>query len=323
MLDASVIAFQVVLPLALLAWLAFAPAASLLGWLLQAAAVGLFLFALARVAMWTVPPWWTPWLYAAIWLAVVAGRLLRAGLPGPPLLPSGFWGWAAAAAALALLAGSGWAAVLALRGTAPPRAEAVDLPNPLGPGRYVVAHGGSEPLVNIHMKVLDPAVPRFRDWRGQAYAIDLFAVDALGLRVDGWRPQDPWRYEIFGRPVHAPCAGEVVGAENALPDMPVPRMDRDNLMGNHVLLRCGEVVVLLAHLRRGSVTVSAGELVEAGALLGEVGNSGNSSEPHLHLHAQRPAPPGAPAVAGEPLALRLDGRFLVRNARLRGRDWRP
>ncbi|MFE0461586.1 peptidoglycan DD-metalloendopeptidase family protein [Kitasatospora sp. NPDC058965] len=57
--------------------------------------------------------------------------------------------------------------------------------------------------------------------------------------------------------------------------------------GNHVVLDTGDAVVKLAHLRPGSVTVTVGQHVEAGRLLGEVGNSGNSTEPHLHLHAER------------------------------------
>ena len=55
-----------------------------------------------------------------------------------------------------------------------------------------------------------------------------------------------------------------------------------------------------------------------GIALGAVGNSGASTEPHLHIHAQRPAPEGAPPISGEPLALRIEGRFLVRGDRLAG-----
>src|SRR3546814_2633745 len=43
---------------------------------------------------------------------------------------------------------------------------------------------------------------------------------------------------------------------------------------------------MLAHLRRGSVAVEAGQQVAAGDELGRCGNSGNTSEPHLHLHLQ-------------------------------------
>jgi murein DD-endopeptidase MepM/ murein hydrolase activator NlpD len=47
-------------------------------------------------------------------------------------------------------------------------------------------------------------------------------------------------------------------------------------------------------------------------LLGYVGNSGNTDEPHLHIHVQRPGPPSAP-LSGEPRSVTFDGRFLVRN----------
>jgi murein DD-endopeptidase MepM/ murein hydrolase activator NlpD len=77
--------------------------------------------------------------------------------------------------------------------------------------------------------------------------------------------------------------------------------------------------VLLAHLRSGSVNVSSGERVAVGDFLAEMGNSGNSSEPHLHVHAQRGLPEEA-AFAGEPLALTIDGAFPVRNDRLRVKE---
>ena len=98
--------------------------------------------------------------------------------------------------------------------------------------------------------------------------------------------------------------------------MTVPEMDRDNLPGNYVAIDCNGFFVILAHLRQGSVTVSEGERVAVGTRLGAMGNSGNSSEPHLHVHAQRGLPPEAP-FAGEPLGLTINGQFLVRNDRIR------
>ena len=57
--------------------------------------------------------------------------------------------------------------------------------------------------------------------------------------------------------------------------------------GNHVVIDHGNgEYSLLAHFRRGTVTVHAGDRVKAGELLGHCGNSGNSSEPHLHIHLQ-------------------------------------
>lgn len=106
-----------------------------------------------------------------------------------------------------------------------------------------------------------------------------------------------------------------------MPDFTVPQSDQVHRLGNHVILRCSEAEIVLAHLRQGSVAVSAGQGVVTGDRLGEVGNSGASSEPHLHIHAQQPADEGAPPISGEPMALRIDGRFLVRGDRLSGLAW--
>ena len=82
------------------------------------------------------------------------------------------------------------------------------------------------------------------------------------------------------------------------------------------MLDCDDFMVLLAHLKRGSVTVQAGQSIAAGDIVGAVGNSGNSDEPHLHVHAQRRGA-GALELGGEPLPMRFDGRYLVRNDRVR------
>jgi|CXWL01.1.fsa_nt_gi hypothetical protein len=53
--------------------------------------------------------------------------------------------------------------------------------------------------------------------------------------------------------------------------------------GNHVMIRSGDVFVLLCHLRQGSLRVGKGEAVKVGQHVGEVGNSGASIQPHLHI----------------------------------------
>lgn len=68
------------------------------------------------------------------------------------------------------------------------------------------------------------------------------------------------------------------------------------MVGNHVVIDHGEgVFALCAHLRRGSVTVAVGDDVVAGQQLGEVGNSGYSSEPHLHFQLMDDRRPSAAA----------------------------
>lgn len=108
----------------------------------------------------------------------------------------------------------------------------------------------------------------------------------------------------------------MVLAEDGAPDMPPPQPDRSRLPGNYVLLDCDGVHVPLAHFKQGSVRVAQSEHVTTNTVLGLVGNSGNTNEPHLHIHAQRPAAPGRAPLSGDPLPIRLSGKYLVRNDRV-------
>ncbi len=317
-MTAMILAVQIALPVTLLVWLAFFPAGTVAGIVLQVAGTGAFLFALTKVAQWAVPVWWLPWVYGGLWLSAVLVLAIRQGFADWPPLPAGPRAWAGLALSLVLLVVGGWFGTRAVTGRSLPPVEVVDIANPFGPGRYLVGHGGSNALVNGHMRTLDTTVERFRPWRGQSYAVDFFGLGPLGLRARGWRPPDPSAYAIFGAQLRAPCDGTVVAAEGNRPDVEVPQEDTVNRLGNYVMLRCGAAEIVLAHMRHGSVTVGQGETVAAGDRLGEVGNSGASTEPHLHIHAQRPAVDGAPPISGKPLALRIDGRFLVRGDRLTG-----
>lgn len=95
------------------------------------------------------------------------------------------------------------------------------------------------------------------------------------------------QYHCFGLEILAPGDGVVAGARDGLPDNQPGVMDPTNPPGNHVILDHGNgEYSFLAHLQQGSVRVVVGERVAAGAVLGHCGNSGHSSEPHLHYHLQ-------------------------------------
>ncbi len=104
-------------------------------------------------------------------------------------------------------------------------------------------------------------------------------------------------YHAFGAPVVAPVAGRVWRCEGTIPDNPPGGSDTrpGRNFGNHVLLRTPDgVFVLLGHLRQHSLAVGAGDWVEAGTPIGACGNSGRSTQPHVHLQAQMLEDPGAP-----------------------------
>jgi Peptidase family M23 len=174
---------------------------------------------------------------------------------------------------------------------------------------------GSDIRINAHLKTLDESVPRFRAYRGQSYGIDIIQVDRFGLRANGLVSSDPADYQIYGKPVLAPCPGKIVRAIDGFPDLTIPQVDLVNRTGNHVILRCGNTDVLLANFRPQSLSVQTGSVVKVGDRIAEVGNSGASDEPHLHIHAQRPGSSVEP-FSGDPLPMRFDGRFLIRGDRV-------
>ncbi|MEI2731000.1 MAG: M23 family metallopeptidase [Dermatophilaceae bacterium] len=161
---------------------------------------------------------------------------------------------------------------------------------------------------------------------GTTYAIDFVGVDESGRTARwGWRAalasEPPASFAGFDRPILAPLAGRVVrvhdgeldhGSRRSLP-VGIPyaltqarrvRQGAAAIAGNHVVVSAGEggPFVLVAHLRRGSIRVRVGEVIEVGQILGTCGNSGNSTQPHVHVQATD-AIPGASA-RGLPIAFR-------------------
>lgn len=124
----------------------------------------------------------------------------------------------------------------------------------------------------------------------QRYAYDLVVTDDRGRSYEGSGDR-PEEYHCFGEPVVAPADGVVVAASDGRRDYHraggwMDPRQRD-LRGNYVAIEhaTGEYGVL-AHLQEGSLEVAEGDRVERGEPIGRCGNSGNSTEPHLHFQLQ-------------------------------------
>jgi hypothetical protein len=146
-------------------------------------------------------------------------------------------------------------------------------------GPVTVAWGGPTLEVNYHGVMPD-----------QRWAYDLLVtVDGKTFRRDGTTLQD---YHAYGRPVRAPAAGLVRATHDREPDGPIGQWRFLGAMGNHLVLEVAPGQFLfIAHLQPGSLSVVPGDRAEAGQVLGRVGNSGNSSEPHVHMHLQDTSTP--------------------------------
>ncbi len=208
-------------------------------------------------------PRWVRWIVGCVAAAAVGSAVHL-----PRLAPAGGGSGALVGAAALLTVGL----MLAIDRRHLSPSVQVDLP--VGGGRWHVAVGGAR-LANHHW-----SVPR------QAGALDLIAERPSGARAFGLWPADVTAYAAYGRTIVSPCSGLVAAAVDGMPDQPVGAPIFGPPYGNHVLIRTTAFDLVLAHLQPGSVRVSVGQSVEAGDCIGRVGNSGRSTEPHLHLHAE-------------------------------------
>jgi hypothetical protein len=193
--------------------------------------------------------------------------------------------------------------VLGLLGRRAP-AGALDLTFPLRGGTFIVGQGGASKVLNYHF-----------GHASQRYALDVLMLNGAGVRARGFYPGTLERYAAWGAQVVSPCDGVIAAAVDEFPDFPPPRRDPAHPAGNHVAIESGGATIYLAHLRRGSVATRTGDRVRAGQPIGRVGNSGNTTEPHLHVHAEKGPYPGR--FSGQPaLPVTFGGRFLARNDRV-------
>jgi hypothetical protein len=122
--------------------------------------------------------------------------------------------------------------------------------------------------------------------RAQKNAFDIMMVDEneRSYKTDGKKNED---YYAFGQPIIAPCDAEVVTLTEGVKDNIPGEMNPAQLTGNTVVLKtAANEYILFAHLKLNSVKVKTGDKVKQGQEIGLCGNSGNTTEPHLHFHIQ-------------------------------------
>jgi hypothetical protein len=142
-------------------------------------------------------------------------------------------------------------------------------------GRWLVAWGGDTKELNQH-----------HDAPNQRFAFDFLGIDENGKTRKGASETNE-DYLAFGREILAPADGLVTDAIDGVRDNLPGSMNPYSALGNAVFIQHSEnEVSVLAHLKQKSITVKAGDKVKKGQTIGLCGNSGNSSEPHLHYHLQ-------------------------------------
>ncbi len=142
-------------------------------------------------------------------------------------------------------------------------------------GVWTVFWGGDTKEQNYHVESL-----------AQKNAFDIMVYDERGSthKGNGLINED---YYAFGKELFAPCDGEVVLVVDGVKDNVPGILNPIYIPGNTVVIKTSKgEYVFFAHFKQHSIVVKQGQQVKTGELLGLCGNSGNSSEPHLHFHLQ-------------------------------------
>ena len=142
-------------------------------------------------------------------------------------------------------------------------------------GVWSVFWGGDTKELNYH--VVSAA---------QKHAFDILIFDSTGKSYKG-TGQNNSDYYAFGKELLAPCDGEVVLVVDGVKDNKPGILNPTYIPGNSVIIKTvNNEYVFFAHFKQHSILVKEGDRIKRGTLIGLCGNSGNSSEPHLHFHLQ-------------------------------------
>jgi len=142
-------------------------------------------------------------------------------------------------------------------------------------GEWTVFWGGDTKELNYHVES-----------EAQKNAFDIVITDQNGktFKTDGKTNED---YYAFGKDLIAPCDAEVVLTVDGIKDNKPGELNPIYVPGNTVILKTeNDEYLFFAHFKQNSIVVKQGQKVKQGELLGLCGNSGNSSEAHLHFHIQ-------------------------------------
>lgn len=164
-------------------------------------------------------------------------------------------------------------------------------------GTWIVGNGGRDASKNNHRGNPDGTGPK-----DQMFAYD-FIREHKG---EGKNLED---YEAFGAEVIAPADGLISQVINGSMDESIGESDLYVISGNRVVIDHGNGEwSMLAHFKYNSIKVKAGDKVKQGDLLGLCGNTGNTSEPHIHYQLQNNAlPHKATGLPAQFKRIKVDG----------------
>ena len=156
------------------------------------------------------------------------------------------------------------------RETLPIPVGAVSLEYPLKNGKYLVTASGS--FWGVHSNPIEK------------YAVDILRFPTLGSFFK-FHQADLEANETYNIPVYSPCVGSVKKMRDGIADQPIGIKNSKAPEGNFIIIGCPNFNVMMAHFKKVTFKIKEGDRVQTGEVIGQIGNSGNTDGPHLHIMA--------------------------------------
>ncbi|MDR3715371.1 MAG: M23 family metallopeptidase [Puia sp.] len=205
------------------------------------------------------------------------------------------------------------------------RQKPLEIRPPVKGGHWVAVNGPSD--TSVHRRVW--AVTNGKGHIAQRFAIDWGKIGEDGHPYHG-DPTKNSSWYGYGSEVLAVAQASVVEVWDGIPEntpfqSPAVPITVETVAGNHIILDLGNGrFALYAHLKTGSVRVKVGQKVDAGDVLGLIGNSGNADLPHLHFQVMDAnSPLGAEGLPYVFKTFRLEGVAVIADLLDPVKTWKP
>lgn len=170
----------------------------------------------------------------------------------------------------------------------------VSLEFPLKDGSYMITQSGKFGI--IHASSVEK------------YALDIVKEPPISSLFK-FRKADLEDDVTYGTKLYSPCKGYIKELRNGVDDQPIGIKDPSMGGGNLLIINCNGFDVMLAHIKKDTFLVKIDDQVEAGQELAQIGNSGNTDGPHLHLMAYRWTDDNTEKI---PMSMVFDGKLMYR-----------
>jgi murein DD-endopeptidase MepM/ murein hydrolase activator NlpD len=167
--------------------------------------------------------------------------------------------------------------------------DSIDLKFPFKDGHFLIAEGGDGKasfFSNYHYLYWKSKIKGYATMR---FATDIVKLDTRGFSKKGVVPVENDLFYIYDEPVYSPIDGEVIQVRDEYDDHSAHSGKYPSGLGNMVVIKKDDYYVLLGHLKKNKTVVVEGQRIKAGELVGNIGMTGYTPRPHLHMHVSRSA----------------------------------